>query len=161
METIWSKNVAFFLCLMAASCLAGCSPDEARERMPVKGQVLLNGKPLNNAIIWFEPLEDGAGPSSATKIIDGKYEISDNGGVVVGQHQIQLFAYRANPNLAAAVEASGPPGPGGAPMATDGAPAEINVIPANYNLKTELKVSVEADKENVFDFDVEADWTAG
>ena len=74
---LFGKSVAATLVCLLTISLSGCEPQQQFERVPVKGTVKLNGELLDQAIIWFEPLEGTQGPSSDTGINQGQYEITE------------------------------------------------------------------------------------
>ncbi|QDT63840.1 DUF4198 domain-containing protein [Calycomorphotria hydatis] len=89
------------LLLLATCCLfmTGCG-GETYEFVPVQGQVTLNGKPLVNVNVYFNPLKTGedivVGPSSFGKTnADGNFELRiarKKGGVGAqpGKHSVSF-----------------------------------------------------------------------
>jgi hypothetical protein len=132
--------IAGFVLLLAA----GCGDRVA----PVSGRVTLDGRPLANAFVTFQPLARGKdinpGPGSAGKTdADGRYTLQVVGrkskGAIVGPHRVAIVAYARdlprntddfNPNL--------PP----------------QIVPARYNSETELLVDVPAGGTDAADFDL-------
>jgi hypothetical protein len=80
---------ALVLMLLAAS---GCSEGRPA-RVPVSGQVLIDGQPLKFGVVDFVP-EDGRS-SSGVLDSNGNFTLScftENDGALVGKHQIQVHA---------------------------------------------------------------------
>jgi hypothetical protein len=70
---------------LAVGMVAGCSPRTAVEVAKVSGTVTLDGKPLANAIVLFQP-GDGR-PSRGMTGSDGRYQLlytADRAGAMVG-----------------------------------------------------------------------------
>jgi hypothetical protein len=78
---------------------AGCGS----QFVPVSGRVTLDGKPLANAMVVFEPLSDdpNPGPGSTGKTDkDGRYTLTlmtgKGSGAVVGLHKVSITAYEGD-----------------------------------------------------------------
>jgi hypothetical protein len=138
MRARWSAG---FVLLLAAGC--------GGERVaPVSGRVTLDGRPLANALVTFQPLARGKdvnpGPGSAGKTdADGRYTLQVVGrtakGAMVGPHRVAIIAYArdlprstndSNPNLP-------PP-----------------IVPARYHAETELLFDVPPGGTAAADFDL-------
>jgi hypothetical protein len=111
---------------------------------PVSGRVTLNGQPLANAKVIFQPVaKEGvnAGPASQGETnAQGEYTlktiIGDKDGAVVGQHLVSVSALQ-----------------GPAPDPTkDNNPPRKELVPERYNAKTELKFEVPATGTTKADF---------
>ena len=88
------------LCLILGSlaAIAGCGPSEPYEMVPISGVVTLDGRPLSNARLAFQPLGGGGGK----KVGPGSYGRSDEqgrftletvdrrSGAVVGEHLVTV-----------------------------------------------------------------------
>ena len=79
---------------------AGCSRD-AVEMAPVHGTVTMNGQPVGNVLVVFQPeakpgqIEAPTRPSMATADADGHYELStkvEGDGAAVGKHTVSIAA---------------------------------------------------------------------
>ncbi|HLA84137.1 MAG TPA: hypothetical protein VJL29_05040 [Thermoguttaceae bacterium] len=71
---------------------AGCG-DGRPARIPISGQVLIDGKPLTYGAIRVFP--EGARPATAQIDSDGRFTLSTfepGDGVVPGTHQVMVFA---------------------------------------------------------------------
>jgi hypothetical protein len=81
-----------YLSLLASVLLlAGCGPS-GPELAPVNGTVKLDGRPLENADVVFQP-EDARSPSYGRTGPDGRYELGYKRGVagaLVGKHTVSI-----------------------------------------------------------------------
>jgi hypothetical protein len=83
-----------FLLLMAWGCKGGA------KLVPVSGRVMLDGKPLANATISFQPLDKPAGSTApdsvATTDDDGRFSLKSlvgldsYDGAAVGKHRVRI-----------------------------------------------------------------------
>ena len=123
-------------CLVAGVLLAagaGCSK-EAYTLAPVSGRVTLNGDPLPNASINFQPIGEGKkepGPGSFGRTdADGRYTLYVVGtkrkGAVVGNHRVTVSTQSGDPSRRDADDRPPPP----------------EKIPARYNAPTTLTCEV-------------------
>ncbi len=92
----WVLVAASLLCGLAV----GCSGSKQTPVYPVRGQVLLNGKPLPQAIVTFHP--NGAGPDapapSAQTDAEGRYTLTSfesGDGAPEGDYAVSLVCFRA------------------------------------------------------------------
>jgi hypothetical protein len=122
----FASTAAVLLLLMVFTGCGKGGPQIA----PVHGRVTLNGQPLENADITFQP-EDSKSPSAARTDKDGHYELGYKRGVLgglVGQHTVRI---RVSSEVV-----ENPPN-----------------IPERYNTATELHREVKAGP-NEFNFDL-------
>ncbi len=78
------------ICLLVL--LAGCGQDRP-DRVPVAGQVLIDGEPLTYGVVMFVPPNDR--PSSAALDNTGRFQLTcfDEGdGAVLGMHRVAVTA---------------------------------------------------------------------
>lgn len=127
--------------LLMLGSLPGCLGDGA-DPLPdlyeVTGVITLNGQPLGNAKVVFEPEEvrekARRRASSATTKADGSYRLYYNpkaAGATSGKHKVTIFKL-----------------PGASEEASD-----TQSIPAKYNEKTELTADV-TEGDNTINFDL-------
>jgi hypothetical protein len=106
----------------------------------VTGQVKLDGQPLDNALIQFDPVSGGT-PSNGRTDTQGAYTLKysrDVEGAVIGEHKVSISTYAEE-----------------IPDAEPPVPASPERVPAKYNLKTELKRQVE-EGSNTIDFELDS-----
>jgi hypothetical protein len=131
------------LALVAA---LGCG---SRPIVPVSGKVTLNGKPLANAMVAFNPIpKEGsseAGPGSVgTTDENGAFTLKvspDRKGALVGRHRV-------------AISATNPPTGGGDARLPRGGRALRNTIPSRYNEQSELTLEVPSGGTDRADFEL-------
>jgi len=127
----WVVPILF---LVPVLFLAGCG-DSGPERGEVTGTVTLDGRPLAEATVVFQPAQGS--PSYGETDSQGRYRLgytADKPGAVVGKHRVSITTARVK----------GPPG------------EEVEVperVPAEYNSQSEVTREVEPG-ENVFDFSI-------
>jgi hypothetical protein len=129
------------LLLLAALPAAGCG--ESSKIAPVSGRVTLDGRPLANARINFQPQSDALEPgpgSFAQTDANGEYTlelISGGKGAYVGKHRVIINKFSNQPN-----------------PEDDRARAGANLVPAKYNLQTRLTCDVPSGGRTDANFDL-------
>ena len=126
--------------LLAA--LAGCGPGNPLGRKAISGKVTLDGKPLEQGNIAFQPLA-AKGTSTGGVIASGSYSIKTDKGLPPGKYRVRINAAAA----ASPVDPNQPPGPAAAPAASP-------LIPPKYNTQSQLECEVTEARPNQFDFDL-------
>lgn len=117
--------IAVMLAVALAIAGAGCSKGPAFGEL--SGQVTLDGKPLTHGAIRFLPA-DGNTAAAGASIIDGRYAAK----VMVNTCKVSISA-----------PSSTPPANSGDPETAKGVIAlPTNLVPPQYNVKTELTVDV-------------------
>lgn len=129
--------LTLILCTTSTGC--GSSGDPLPELADVSGIITLDGAPLANAKVIFEPQNAPdktiSKASSATTQSDGSYDLeynSDASGASVGQHKVIVMKLSDNPEEAGK-----------------------QLVPAKYNDKTELTAEVDAG-DNIINFDLKS-----
>jgi hypothetical protein len=128
-------TAAFFL----AAINPGCGDSASYELAPVSGVVTLDGKPVPQALVVFQPIggEDNPTPgpsSSAAADSEGWFElktVQGESGAVVGKHRVKITTPSPAP-----------------PSDTDSGfaqPVHKEIIPSRYNSDSELTFEVPAD----------------
>jgi hypothetical protein len=131
-------------CAVAITVLiGGCGPSNPLGRKAVSGKVTLNGAPLENGNISFSPKSD-KGVSSGAVIAAGAYSIETEKGLPEGEYVVRILAAAPDtrapdPNL--------PPGPRTSPPG-------IDLIPPEYNTRSDKAARVTAEGPNEFNFDI-------
>jgi hypothetical protein len=120
---------------VAIASVTGCGKTSTLDKVVVRGMVTLDGQPIPNGEIRFIPAPGTAGPISGGPIKDGAYVAQGRGGVPLGEHLVEIKAYRAMAK-----------GPGQSASTPEGGPAE-QYLDKRYNEQTTLKATVAADTE--------------
>ncbi|HBJ36274.1 MAG TPA: hypothetical protein DDZ51_16290 [Planctomycetaceae bacterium] len=124
------KTLALLAIFLATASTPGCS-GTADGRVPVAGEVKLDGQLLDRGSIEFHPLEPG-GMITGGMVTQGKFDIPAEQGAKPGKYQVRVFAsgetIAADPNL--------PPGP-----QTDTA-VSAERIAAKFNVNSELETEI-------------------
>lgn len=117
--------------ILAFVVIAGCGGSE-EDLAPVEGTVTLNGKPLPNARVEFDP-EHGSTSEGETRG-DGHYELMfapDQPGAIVGTHKVRIYTRRMYTD------------PDGKEH------EEPEILPPEYNFKTKLVKEVTPGENNI------------
>ncbi len=127
--------------LLSALALGGCSADsgDALPRVAVSGTVTLDGTPLPEGTIQFDPAKETPGPPVSGEISGGKFSIGKPSGPVADQYEIRISSI-------APVKFKEGEQPGPVPR------PRPETVPEKYNTKTTLSKGVTADGPNQFDF---------
>lgn len=122
---------------------AGCGRERSQAvRMPVRGEVLLDGKPMPHGRISFNAM--GGEPPAVMEIDSGSYA----GQAIVGRNRVMITASKSS----SMKKAMGFDGPGYDES------VEVNTLPARYNVSTELEAVVtESLAGNSFNFDLSSE----
>jgi hypothetical protein len=141
-------NIKLFLTLpllLVSLMLAGCGRS-GPTRAPITGNITIGGAPLKGGRILFLPQAPAEGPAASARIADGKYELPDSVGPVVGSNRVEIEAdlpisFEIDDEAAfAKTKGKLPPQP----------------IPQKFNRESTLSIVVKADSENRFDLDIPA-----
>ena len=128
--------------------LAGCESSDGRNRQAISGLIMLDGLPLSDGAILFEPATTESGTAVGATIRRGRFAISREEGPVPGAYRVRIYA-------SSGVQVA--PGKGQTdhtrrPMAER--------LPEVYNTRTELRANVTAHGGNHFRFELRADAAA-
>ncbi|WP_146118550.1 DUF4198 domain-containing protein [Blastopirellula marina] len=174
----YAQIVTGLLCLTAVPLL-GCSSESY---VPVSGVVELDGKPLEDAKLIFEPMGDAQGiangkPSYGRTDASGAFTLhcpqEDVEGAAIGEHRVRIVTTKApeyteqqKTKARSYLERQEAAGGNSNPQVTDEMvnaylsdsvqPVSRETLPARYNAKTELKFTVESGKENQANFSLES-----
>ena len=120
--------------LAATLAMTGCGGGKGK--IPVSGEVTYDGQPIVEGLIHFQPSGNDA-PVVIEAIKDGQYNTDTTGGVMPGEYTVEICAY--NP---------------GEPVSNlPGAPPRRQLLPAKYNVQSELKLEIKpGQKELTKDF---------
>lgn len=134
MSERWSAPIS-----VAGVCLSvflfGCN----RENLPglgrVAGTITMDGKPVPEALVMFEPVDGSAAPAMGRTDSSGNYELyysRGNKGAKTGENIVRVNTYRETGD-------------------DDGRQIQKETIPTRYNVSSELKATVNRGN-NKFDF---------
>lgn len=124
--------------------LIGCGDSN---RASVSGSITLDGKPLAIGVISFVPTGETKGPTAGSTIVDGRYQIIADKGVVVGANRISISSKQ---KTGFKINRFGPPGSSTAGMVDELA----DVVPSQYNVKTTLVRDIKSGT-NEFNFELQ------
>ncbi len=133
-----ARSSAWFPVAMIALALGGCDPGDGLDRQPIQGTITLDGQPLAEGAILFEPASNESGTAVGTTIHAGAFSIPRAAGPVPGPYWVRVYA-------ASTVQA--PPAPGQSPRASR---PMVERIPERYNTHTTLKFTVSRGQANNF-----------
>jgi len=88
----WFGHAAFFSACLAVAATVGCGDGRPR-RVPVSGQVLIDGQPLTYGYVRVIPID--ARPATAQIGPDGRFMLKtfeDGDGAVLGTHPVTVSA---------------------------------------------------------------------
>ena len=127
------------ICL--ALVCAGC--EDSNGRISVSGLVTLGNVPVKQGSVRLIPT--GGGPTSGGDIVDGKFAIPADKGVLAGTFRVQITARR----------------PSGKMHVDEITGREFEVpeqyIPARYNKRSELEMDVTESGDNHFEYHLESE----
>jgi len=115
--------------ILLLTMLAGCGTG-GPEIVPVTGRVTLDGKPLEEATVVFQPAE-GNRPSTSQTDADGRYQLMYKRGVEgarVGKNKVSITVSH-----------------------------EIVRNPPKFKIEPDLTREVESGKDNSFDFELQSE----
>jgi hypothetical protein len=130
--------------LAAVAALAGCGGADVYDRLPISGQVTLDGKPLQDGYVVFEP-KAGQPTQSGGMIQGGKFDVPREDGAVAGLYSVGIF--------------SGATAPTGVEVATPEAEKASRrgrgeIVPRRYNIDSILTSEIKAEGPNVFQYEL-------
>ena len=118
---------------------SGCN---SSDRVPLSGQVTVNGQDLAEGYIQFRPLQGTASPTAGAEIKAGRYEVAGERGIHAGKFRVEIRAIKqSNRKMVDAVT-------------DDTYFASYQFLPARFNTASELVAEVDK-KQTTHDFDLE------
>ncbi len=137
---LFVRKAVFCTALLAVAGLSlpGCGGAQATiDRQPVSGKITLDGTPLDQGAIRFEPFADTKPRTTAgSPIQNGNYDIPKAGGLPPGKYMVSITSSEAGPPL--------PTDPAEAMNAAGKMQPKPERIPARYNQNTELVVEIKS-----------------
>jgi hypothetical protein len=145
-KTMCRKNIQTYWCvtlsLLALSFLAGCNKTDAN-RAAVRGEVKLDGRPLERGTILFSPAEGVKGTAAGTEIIAGHYQLPAKAGASLGLNRVEIRSPRK----------TGRTIPRPFPRNSEMMEEAVEGIASRFNSETTLSHEVKSG-ENTADFEV-------
>jgi hypothetical protein len=139
MSMIVRTKLSAILAIAAAGC-GGAADGIPRE--PISGSVTFDGQSLDDGQITFSPASGGE-PVVGAVVKDGSFSVARAEGPSPGPHAVKVWSRK----------------PTGKKVPSDDVPGTFieetsEVIPARYNLNSELRAEVVPAGENRFTFDL-------
>lgn len=128
-----SENSKFALILACFAMCAGCNSANLPDIGTVSGIVTLDGKPVKDAVVQFQP--SGGRPSRSKTNVEGYYElgyVGDVYGAVLGSHKVTISTQWMDEDRATHKIVSHP-----------------ETLPAKYNSNSKLTSTVEAGHNDI------------
>lgn len=134
-QTCW--NLLLVVCFL--SLMVGCGNSK---RLPVKGEVSIDGTPVQEGFMNFTPLPGTEGPTAGAKIADGKYEIDPLKSLFEGNYVVSIKVWKQSKRVT-----------------EDFATGErergiIQILPPKYNSESELTLEL-VRGEDTYNFELE------
>lgn len=122
----WRSTSLRILGVILALVPAGCN----RESLPglgrVTGTIIMDSKPVPDALVAFDPVDGSAAPAMGRTDANGTYELyysRGTKGAKLGEHTVRINTYQELGD-------------------DDNRQTQRETIPSRYNVKTELKATV-------------------
>lgn len=125
------------------SSVIGCGPS-GPQRAVVFGTVTYDGKEVGDGEISFIPKAETSGSGGGSRITLGQYRIDLGGGVLLGDYKVSIVGYELAPG------AEPPPA-----IIDINTPRGKKFLPAKYNIKTELDISISENSDVEANFDLD------
>ena len=111
--------------------------------MEITGEIKLKKQLLDQGSISFRPMPGTEGSASGAPIVNGKYELKGDGGLLPGKYRVFITSGDGK-TMANEDEL---PGPTGNIISKDR-------IPPQYNEKSNIEVEVKSTPPNTFNYDI-------
>lgn len=138
------RSMGCLLVIVSMSAFAGCGADSAATSGSIHGEITLNKQRVDNGVIAFLPLGESTGRGMAAPIKEGQYSVKlASGQAAIGEYAVRISARRANGQSTSDSDS----------LAVRPIAPKDDVIPAAYNTRSKLRVSVDdPNREYVVDF---------
>ena len=132
--------VLLFPIMMAV--IAGCGAET--EPCSVSGTVTFQGKTIEEGVIQFRSLDGDTPVDGQAEIVNGKYSVSEEEGLVPGKYTVSISAWRKAAKPKRRFETL---------EGDKGGNVDVEAyIPEKYNLDTQLKCTLKAGKNSGEEF---------
>lgn len=140
-----SSRFASLLIVSVVSLVLGCggAPKDPLKRQPVSGNVTLDGKPMDQGSISFQPVADAGATASGATITAGRYQIPAASGLAPGEYRVVILS--PEPEVPRSADEM---------MNNPSTEPRKERVAAKFNQATELKVTVKEGVPNTADFAV-------
>ena len=135
------KTRSFARCSLVVCCLLLCGCGNPL-RQEIGGTVTLNGQPMPRGHIAFRPCPGTPGPTAGADIVDGRFTILSKGGTFAGEFRVEITSSRPSKKKVRLPETG------------ELVDTYEQFLPAKYNTQTELRVKVQSNATNHFEFAV-------
>ncbi|MBN2296405.1 MAG: hypothetical protein JXM70_28510 [Pirellulales bacterium] len=92
MSKTFQTLAAWFLVAAMIWLLPGC--ESRPPRKAVCGTVTCAGEKADKGTVHFVPIRDTKGPPGTAYIIDGRYQLDQNGGIYPGTYRVEIMVQR-------------------------------------------------------------------
>ena len=130
--------------VLILAVIAACIGCRSGNGMPVSGQVTLNGMPIPEGHISFEPTAR-TGTSHGALIKNGRFAIPKARGVPPGEYLVRIYSADETPTASLTPEEAAKAVPR----------VSKELIPPEYNVRSSQKVLVSKVGPNEFDFAIQ------
>jgi hypothetical protein len=129
--------------LLITATLSGCSEKtyEGAQRIPLKGKVTVDGRPMDAGTISFEPLDSAKQRPSGGSILNGVYNVEEPMGANAGSYRVVIHWQKPTGKKIKAIDSD------------EVVEQRAEGLPAKYHKNTELTAEISPDKTE-FDFDL-------
>lgn len=144
------RSVRLFLlpAILSAGLAGRGGSGDNLPRQPVSGSVTLDGRPLAQGMITFEPVDLASGHPATGTIAEGAFEIGRDAGPTPGNYLVRITAAAPDAQLSAAEAME----QGAVSSREDDFRSPI---PSRYNAQTELRAQVSEGGPYEFDFSLQ------
>jgi hypothetical protein len=134
------------LSALGLGLLSGCGANSGPTRQEVAGKVFYDGSPLDNGVIYFNPL-DGQASGDGAPITNGDYRIVRDKGLFPGRYRVTIYGGDGAAGTGAA-------GTGDPARPKPGLTRARERIPPEYNEKSNVIKEVKEGGSNTFEFNI-------
>jgi hypothetical protein len=146
------KHWAGLSWLMLGAAFAGCADGgDDLPRQAVSGSITLDGQPLADGRIQFEPASPEAKVVAGGAITDGQFSIPRIEGPTPGDYKVMITSGARKPTVEG-LPGTEPPVVKSRKGAPKISPPAIELVSKEYNSNTKLTAKVEVGKPNTFEF---------